>query len=213
MTWFDRSHFTLDGTTDQRQVANDIQQFVTRGFVVKIQLHIVEDTAFFHCDFRLFEESRDMVKLLCGDIAVDKHDSVGQVTAFDEVTADECLQFMQENEGSTRSYFTLEIIQVVKRSILLIKDFGVVFHLDIDFKPLGWLNLQLDAQHLVFVGNRFIDDKIIAGSILLDDARLMNGFNEKLPLPSMMGVSSTSMSINTLSMPIPRSEAKTCSTV
>ena len=90
------SHLTLDGTADQGEVTDDIQQLVTGRLVVEIEFHIVQDTTFLDRDFRLLEESGDMVKFFGRDIAVDKHDGVGQVAAFNEVTADKsnipCLQ-------------------------------------------------------------------------------------------------------------------------
>ena len=73
VTRLDGSHLALDGTADQGEVADDIQQLVTGRLVVEIEFHIVQDTAFLDRDFRLLEESGDMVKLFGRDIAVDEH--------------------------------------------------------------------------------------------------------------------------------------------
>ena len=87
---------------------------------------------------------------------------------------------MQENECPARGNLTFEIVQVVQRGMLLIEDLGVVFHLHVDLEMVAWLDDQLDAQDFILVGNRLFDDEVITRSVLLDDARLMDGFDEKL---------------------------------
>ena len=70
-------HLALDGTSDQSEVTDDIQQLVTSGFIVEIEFHIVQDTAFLDGYFRLLEESGDMIKFFRRHIAVDEHYGVG----------------------------------------------------------------------------------------------------------------------------------------
>ena len=180
MAWLYSSHLTLDRTADQGEVADDIEQLVTGGFIVEIQLDIVQDATFFHRYFRFLEESGNMVKLFGRNIAVDEHDSIGQITAFDEVTADERLQFMKENKGTARSNLVFKVLEVMQGCMLLVKHSRVILDFNIDFKPVARLNAQFNAQDLVLVGNRLFDDQIVAISVLLDDASFVNGFNKML---------------------------------
>ena len=145
MSRLHRRHLALDGTSDQSEVADDIQKLVTSRLIVEIKLHIVEDTTLSHSDFRFLEESCDMVKFLGGNIAIDEHDGVGQVATLDEVAADERLQLMQENEGSARRNLLLEIRQVLQRCMLLVKHFGIVFHLHVNLEMVARFQIQFDA--------------------------------------------------------------------
>ena len=119
-----------------------------------------------------------LLPLEVSEKAKDEHDGVGQVAALDEVTADERFQFMEEHEGAARCNLGLEIFHIVQRSILFIKHLCVVLHLDVNLESVARIDGQLDAQNLVFIGNRLFDDKIIARCILLDDARLMDGLDK-----------------------------------
>ena len=85
------SHLALDGASDQSEVADNIQKLVTGRFVVEIEFHIVQDTAFLNGYLRLLEEGRDVIEFLGGNVAVDEHDGVGQVATLDEVTADKSI--------------------------------------------------------------------------------------------------------------------------
>ena len=83
----DSGHLAQDGTTNQGKVTYDIKQLVTCRLVVEIKLNVVQDTSLLHRDFRFLEESRNVVEFLRRNVFVDKHDGIGQVAAFDEVTA------------------------------------------------------------------------------------------------------------------------------
>ena len=174
------SHLTLDGTADESKIAVDIQKFVTSGLIVEIELHVVKDATLFHDDFGFLEEGCDVVKFFGRNITVDEHDGIGQVAALDEVTADERLKFVQEDKCTAGSNLAFEIVQVVQGGMLLVEHLGVVFHLHVNIEMVARLNGQLDAQNLVLIGDRLFDDEVVAWRVLLDDARLMDGFHKIL---------------------------------
>ena len=180
MTGLNCRHLALDGTTDQGEVADNVEQLVASGLVLKIEFHIVQDTTFLDRDLRLLEESSDVVELFSRDVSVDEHDSVGQVTALDEVTADEGLQLMEEHESTAGSNFVFEILESVQRGMLFVKHARVVLHFHVNLEMIARLHLQLDAQNLVLVRDRLLDDEIVAGGVLLNDASLMDGFDKEL---------------------------------
>ena len=122
---------SADAHTDQRQIADHVQQLVARRFVRKAELDVVQVT-FVDLNVLFVEKFRQPGEFFVRDLVFDDHDGVVQVASFDQVVLDQRFQFVQEDERAARGDLFREIPDTVEARILIAYDFGVEIDVDVD---------------------------------------------------------------------------------
>ena len=121
----------LDPYAQQREVAQQVEQFVARQLVVAAQFEVIE-IARLDLDVGLVEDLLEFVQLLVGHGVLHHHDGVVQVAALDQVHVDQRLQFVQEDERAAGRNFPGEVVAGVEGGVLVADDLRIVVHVHRD---------------------------------------------------------------------------------
>ena len=155
-----------DTHPDQRQIAQYVEQFVARAFVREAQLEVVE-VSFGNLDIGLVAELRKAFELFGRDVALDDHDRIVQVAAFDQVVLQQLLDLVQENERPARGDSRGKILDVVEPGILVAQNFRIEIYVDIDRELVVGIGRDFDPFVLDRKDRLFVDVVVHPVGILL----------------------------------------------
>ena len=111
--------FALQANAQEREVADDVQKFVSGGFVLELK---GRDVAQFGCILSgLSERVCELVHRLLGDGILVDDEGVLQISAFDESAAHEVRYLANEAEGARRGYLCGVVGQVGQLCYLVVE--------------------------------------------------------------------------------------------
>ena len=160
----------LDAHAEQCEVAQQIEQLVTRQLVGKTQFEIIEIAAR-DADVLLVEDLFEVGQLFVRNGIFHYDDRIVQIAALDEVHLEERFQFVQEDERPARSDLRGVVVVGKEGGVLVADDLRVV----VDVHRGGELLVGIEDDRNALVGNRvdhlFGHLVVFAVGVLLDEAR------------------------------------------
>ena len=160
----------LDAHAEQCEVAQQIEQLVTRQLVGKTQFEIIEIAAR-DADVLLVEDLFEVGQLFVRNGIFHHDDRIVQIAALDEVHLEERFQFVQEDERPARGDLRGVVVVGKEGGVLVADDLRVV----VDVHRGGELLVGIEDDRNALVGNRvdhlFGHLVVFAVGVLFDEAR------------------------------------------
>lgn len=167
----------LDGTADQGEVADDINDLMASRLIVPDQGLGVDITEFVDVHVRHLHNIADMIDAILRDLLIINNDSIVEVTTLDKVGFDELLDLAYENESSGGSHLGFELGEIVEHSELIGEDGGIILNHTLDAEPIVGINGKSRTGLLISELLFLLNNIIILVSLLLDDADLLDEFD------------------------------------
>ena len=110
---------SLYGLAYEGEVADDVKQFVARGFVVPHKGFVVEVAEFGGIHVGYAHDVGKTVVFVLGQLALVDDDGIVEVTAFYKACREQGLKFADKDEGAARCNLFLEVVHAFERGILV----------------------------------------------------------------------------------------------
>ena len=103
VAWSGSDDATLDRLTDERHIADDVEQLMASTLVLPLQRTVLDVTQLAGIHVRHLEMVGELIELRLLYLALVDNDGIVQVATLDEVSLEQWHDIANENEGTCRS--------------------------------------------------------------------------------------------------------------
>src|SRR5260221_577659 len=114
----------------QGQVANDVEEFMSCGFVIVAKLHIVEDALFLNFHLWFVQHLGDVIQFMWLYHPVHNYNSIVKVASADEIVLIKHFQFVKEAKRAAGSNLFFKLPDIGDGSVLTSQDRGIIINHD-----------------------------------------------------------------------------------
>ena len=169
--------FCTEWNSQKVEVAEEVQQFMARRFVVVSQGCIIENVVGHYRYVAFVEKGGQLFEYFGFRHFIDENDGVVNVATAHEVVGDEQLQLVEEDECAAVIYVGVEVLDVVEHGVLLGQHLGAVVHVYGHSEVVGGADGELHVLLGYGEGDLFLYGSVEPGLVKGGDACILEHFH------------------------------------